>query len=267
MFPAFENIPKIVSGLDAASLESISQLYGRVFRNLLCVSSPEVAEMTKLYENCQRMVCVAYANEMADACATIGIDAFEVSQAAASKPFGYLPFQPGPGVGGHCIPVNPYYLLSTCSMPLLEHATIKSWQRPTEVTRRFVQSLLEEKAIKYSAALPKANHLRILVVGVGFKRGQSIMSNSPGASIINTLRNEYNLHAEFADPLVSADLFDLAPKFDTKANWNTAQLCTFDGIIIAVDQIGLDMKVLAQLQGVKIHDYSGCLRNLCSVVV
>jgi UDP-N-acetyl-D-mannosaminuronate dehydrogenase len=64
--------------------------------------------MTKLHENCQRMVCAMYANEMVDACALVGIDGSEIGRAAASKPFGYLPFRPGPGVGGHCIPVNPY---------------------------------------------------------------------------------------------------------------------------------------------------------------
>lgn len=114
--PAFESIPKIISGLDQASVDSISLLYGRVFDNLLPVSSREVAEMTKLYENCLRMVCAAYANEMANAFEALGIDGFEVSAAAASKPFGYLPFRPGPGIGGHCIPVNPYYLLSTLSL-------------------------------------------------------------------------------------------------------------------------------------------------------
>lgn len=217
--------------------------------------------MTKLYENCQRMVCAAYANEMADACETIGIDAFEVSKAAASKPFGYLPFFPGPGIGGHCIPVNPYYLLSTCSMPILEHASTRSNQRPAEVAKRVVQSLLKDKAIKNPAESPSASLLRVLVVGVGFKRGQSVMSNSPGAAIIRTLRNEYNVHVEFADPLVSTDLFDLVPKFDTSANWNTTQLSTFDGIIVAVAQVGLDLEVLAQLRGVSVHDYSGQLRN------
>lgn len=101
--PAFEAIPKIISGLDQPSLDSISALYSRVFTTLLPVSSPEVAEMTKLYENCQRMLCAAYANEMSNACEALGINGFEVSAAAASKPFGYLPFQPSAGVGGHCM--------------------------------------------------------------------------------------------------------------------------------------------------------------------
>ncbi|KAK7182191.1 UDP-N-acetyl-D-glucosamine 6-dehydrogenase 1 [Paraphaeosphaeria sporulosa] len=259
-FPAFEDIPKIVSGMDAASLDSISTLYGRVFHKLLPVSSPEVAEMTKLYENCQRMVCAAYANEMADACASIGIDAFEVSNAAASKPFGYLPFRPGPGIGGHCIPVNPYYLLSNCSMPLLEHATTMSWQRPADVAHRFVQSLLQEP---YSPHQPIAepSHLRLLVVGVGFKRGQKVMSNSPGAAIIRTLKSEYNCHVEFADPLVGTDLYNDVPKMNTEANWHVEYLSTFDGIIVSVNQEGLDMDVLAELRDVKVHDYTGTLRN------
>jgi nucleotide sugar dehydrogenase len=187
--PAFESIPKIISGLYQASVDSISLLYGRVFDNLLPVSSPEVAEMTKLYENCQRMVCAAYANEMANACEAMGIDRFEVSAAAASKPFGYLPFRPGPGIGGHCIPVNPYYLLSTCEMPLLEQATSMSWQRPAEVAKKFMKTLIRvEDTAERGRMSP--DPLMILVVGVGFKRGHSVLSNSPSVAIIRTILEE-----------------------------------------------------------------------------
>lgn len=102
-FPKFHSIPKIVSGLDdisPGSLKAISSLYCTIFSEVVPVSCPEVAEMTKLYENCQRMINIAYANEMADACSEIGIDPFEVSRAAATKPFGYQPYTPSPGVGG-----------------------------------------------------------------------------------------------------------------------------------------------------------------------
>ena len=220
--------------------------------------------MTKLYENCQRMICAAYANEMSDACNALGIDAWEVSEAAASKPFGYLPFRPGPGIGGHCIPVNPYYLLSTCSMPILEHATTTSWQRPAEIAKRFVQTLLQENR-HTSTKTAKTKRPRVLVVGVGFKRGQSVMSNSPGAAIISTLLSEYDIYVEFADPLVSAENLSYAPKMDTAADWNEKYLSTFDGIIVAVNQVGLDLSVLDQLQGVKIQDFSGSRRNTFSV--
>jgi nucleotide sugar dehydrogenase len=214
--------------------------------------------MTKLYENCQRMVCAAYANEMADACASIGIDAFEVSNAAASKPFGYLPFRPGPGIGGHCIPVNPYYLLSNLSMPLLEHATTMSWQRPTDIAERFVQSLIQEQNSQQQRDI---SQLRLLVVGVGFKRGQSVISNSPGAAIIHTLKNKYNCNVEFADPLVGTDLYNAVPKLDTEVGWNVKHLSTYDGILVTVNQEGIDMDVLGQLQYVKVHDYTGTLKN------
>lgn len=99
-----------MSGLDdvvPGSLAHITELYQAVFHNVVPVSKPEVAEMTKLYENCQRMMCIAYANEMADACIPLGIDPYEVSEAAATKPFGYMDYVPGIGVGGHCIPINP----------------------------------------------------------------------------------------------------------------------------------------------------------------
>lgn len=258
--PAFEAIPKIISGLDQASIDSISALYGRVFANLLPVSSPEVAEMTKLYENCQRMVCAAYANEMANACEALGINGFEVSAAAASKPFGYLPFRPGPGIGGHCIPVNPFYLLSTCEMPLLELATSKSWQRPVDVAKKFMKSLLRpEDTIKRGCM--SCNSLRILVVGVGFKRGQSVLSNSPGAAIIRTLLTEWDTYVEFADPLVDAEQIKFCPKMDTAVDWNKEYLETFDGILVSVDQEGLDLNILNRLRGVKVQDLSGSWRR------
>lgn len=103
--PPFQAIPKIISELgDIApgSLESIRQLYSPIFHTLVPVSSPEIAEMTKLYENCQRLVCIAYANEVADACMELGLDHVEVFKTTATKPFGYLPIFASVGVGGHC---------------------------------------------------------------------------------------------------------------------------------------------------------------------
>jgi UDP-N-acetyl-D-mannosaminuronate dehydrogenase len=206
------------------------------------------------------MVCAAYANEMANACEALGIDGFEVSAAAASKPFGYLPFRPGPGIGGHCIPVNPYYLLSTCAMPLLEHATSMSWERPASVAKAFMKSLIRpQDTVERGRMSP--NPLRILVVGVGFKRGQSVLSNSPGAAIIRTLLSEWDTYIEFADPLVDAEQIDFCPKMDTEANWNEDYLETFDGIIVSVDQEGLDLNVLDRLRGVKVQDLSGRRRQ------
>ncbi|KAK4152718.1 hypothetical protein C8A00DRAFT_16001 [Chaetomidium leptoderma] len=258
-FPAFQAIPKIISGIDSASLDAIRLLYEPVFDHLVPVSSLEVAEMTKLYENCQRMVCAAYANEMADACASLGISGWEVSQAAASKPFGYLPFQPGAGVGGHCIPVNPYYLLQTCDMPILKHATESSWRRPFEIVNRLVQ-VLERK--RGGATGTTRSHLsstrktRVLVIGVAFKRGQSGLYNSPGVAAIQFLLRDHHLDVEFADPLVGQEALSYVPKLDTSVNWNKESLERFDGILVTMDQVGLDMDLLGELDRVVVHDYS-----------
>ncbi|KJZ76506.1 hypothetical protein HIM_04235 [Hirsutella minnesotensis 3608] len=172
--PPAHAIPKVISGLDdvvPGSLEAIRALYSRVFERVVLVSSPEVAEMTKLYENCQRMVCIAYANEMADACQKLKIDPFEVCEAASTKPFGFLPFQPSLGVGGHCIPINPYYLIANNDFPLLESATERMRNRPAVIAQRAIRRL---SGISWP---------RVLVVGMGFKPGQSHLANSPGLEL------------------------------------------------------------------------------------
>lgn len=99
--------------------------------------------------------------------------------------------------------------------------------------------------------------LRILVVGVGFKRGQSVLSNSPGLAIIRTLLSEWDTFVEFADPLVDSEHVKFCPKMDTNASWNVEYLDTFDGVIVSVDQEGLDMSILDQLQRAKVKNLAG----------
>ncbi|KAJ5726596.1 UDP-glucose dehydrogenase [Penicillium malachiteum] len=253
--PAFEAIPKIISGLDditPGSLASIHTLYQEIFEHLVHVSSPEVAEMTKLYENCQRMVCIAHANEMADACHEIGINALEVSAAAASKPFGYQPYSPGLGVGGHCIPVNPYYLLMNSEFPLLQAATERMADRPARlgdrVMRKYIRQCKPTKERNYRT--------RILVVGVGFKRGQSVLSNSPALALVRHLLSEWEAYVAFADPLVSAETVPFVPRMDEKTQWNKNSLEHFDIIMVAVNQVGLDLTVLDELEGVMIENFA-----------
>lgn len=202
----------------------------------MAVSSPEVAEMTKLYENCQRMLCIAYANEMADACDALRIDPHEVARAAATKPFGYAPFAPGLGVGGHCIPVNPYYLLESCEMPLLEAATERMWGRPGRVADGVMRAL-------------GGGRKRVLVVGVGFKVGQSVLSCSPGVALIERLVGVWEAEVEWADPLVKAEALPVARKYDHEAGWSVEGLRGFDLIVVGMRQHGLDLGVLEELGG------------------
>ncbi|KAF4302114.1 putative udp-glucose dehydrogenase udp-mannac protein [Botryosphaeria dothidea] len=248
--PPVSSIPKIISGLDDItpdSLSSIQSLYSRVFDRVVPVSSPEVAEMTKLYENCQRMICIAYVNEMSDACEAHGISPFEVASAASTKPFGYLPFTPSLGVGGHCIPVNPYYLLTNNEFPLLQDAAERMWARPGKVADKAIRTLFARRGNEgVSKAWPE-----VLVVGVGFKPGQSVLSCSPGVAMMKHILQQWDVKVTFADPLVAETAVPFAPKLDEK-DWTLQGLRKFDLIIVAIRQTGLDFGVLEELDDVQV---------------
>lgn len=282
--PPARAIPKIVSGLDdvvPGSLDAIVRLYEHVFDRVVAVSRPEVAEMTKLYENCQRMMCVAFANEMADACLPHAIDPYEVCRAAATKPFGYMPFHPSLGVGGHCIPVNPYYLLSNSRFPLLQAATETMRARPAAIAQRAIQSLGVGVAAVPETEEDKTDHVgnavtvcpeqdnnnvndvdgekdapapqpqlrpRVLVVGMGFKRGQSHLANSPGFELAKSLVASRRVDVTWADPLVQQEAIPHIDKLDDRRDWTADALRRrFHKIIVAFRQEGLDFGVLDEL--------------------
>ncbi|KAH0490794.1 hypothetical protein TgHK011_002246 [Trichoderma gracile] len=243
--PAAYEIPKVISGLDdvvPGSLSAIKKVYSAVFNEVVPVPKPEVAEMTKLFENCQRMVCISYVNEMANACIPFGIDPYEVCRAAATKPFGYMPYTPGLGVGGHCIPVNPYYLLSTSDFPLLKAASEAMYARPAEIGQKAIDLLYADRASS-SAVLP-----RVLVVGMGFKRGQSHLVNSPGLELAKSLVLSEKVAVSFADPLVTQEAIPQITRLD-ETNWTVEYLeQNFDMIIVSFKQEGLNFDLLDQLK-------------------
>ncbi|KAF1925618.1 nucleotide sugar dehydrogenase [Didymella exigua CBS 183.55] len=251
VLPPARSIPKVVSGLDdvvPGSLKAITLLYDAVFDTVIPVSKPEVAEMLKLYENCQRTVAIAYANEMADACIPYGIDPFEVAKVASSKPFGYLPVYPSLGIGGHCIPVNPAYLLSTCDLPILQQAYEETKTRPSRIASRLLVSLLkDEREAQRASSQP-----RLLVVGLGFKAGQSDLSNSPGLQLLNFMRDSGAVDLTFCDPLVDQSAVPEVPKLKD-SNWKQAKLRSFNAIVVAIKQPGLDYSVLEGIEGPKVY--------------
>lgn len=245
--PPVQSIPKIISGLDdvvPGSLDAINRIYQTIFDNVVTVTKPEVAEMMKLYENCQRMVCIAYANEMADACTSHDIDPYEVCGAASTKPFGYMPYTPGIGVGGHCIPVNPFYLLSNSSFPLLEAATSAMWSRPGRIADRALESLRNQ---------PKRTSLpRVLVVGMAFKAGQSSLSNSPGLELAKNLAVSQEAEVVWADALVGQDAIPQIPRL-ADSEWCQGSLETFDLIVVSLKQHEMDFSVLDGLKDAKVE--------------
>ncbi|KAB2574558.1 putative udp-glucose dehydrogenase udp-mannac protein [Lasiodiplodia theobromae] len=244
--PTAKEIPKIISGLTPRSLDAIQAVYSRVFDTVVPVSKPEVAEMTKLFENCYRMVNIAYVNEMADAARSHGVDPEEMIAAATSKPYGFTPFHPGLGVGGHCIPVNPFYLFANNkNLPVLEKATTKMWQRPGRIARGFHRRTSPAQM----GTLP-----RILVVGMGFKPGQSVLSCSPGVAFAEKLRSLGCARLSFYDPLVSNEQLDWMDKLEDE-QWTPEYIdAHFDAVAICSRQTGVDIGVITKLQKAKVQE-------------
>jgi UDP-N-acetyl-D-glucosamine dehydrogenase len=182
-----KNVPKVVGGIDAASTEAAAALYGSAVDTIHRVSSPEAAELTKLLENIFRSVNIALVNELAQLCDRMGIDIWEVVDAAATKPFGFMRFEPGPGLGGHCIPIDPFYLTWKAreydfSTRFIELAGEVNQNMPYYCRSRVSQALNHGagKSLKGS---------RILVLGVAYKADISDMRESPAVKLIELLDN------------------------------------------------------------------------------
>src|SRR6266487_3912587 len=180
------NVPKVVGGVTPACTSAAAKLYGSAIETVHEVSSPEVAELTKLLENIFRSVNIALVNELAQLCDRMGIDVWEVVDAAATKPFGFMSFKPGPGLGGHCIPLDPFYL---------------SWKaREFDFTTRFIELAGEinnnmpyfcrsviSQALNHGAQKPLRGS-KILILGVAYKADINDVRESPAEKILELLR-------------------------------------------------------------------------------
>lgn len=179
-----ENTPKVVGGITAACTERAAELYGRVCQRIQRVSTPEAAELTKLLENIFRSVNIALVNELAMVAERMGIDIWEVVDAAATKPYGFMRFEPGPGMGGHCLPVDPFYLTWRArefqmSTEFIELAGKINQQMPHYCVERIELALNDvSKPIKGS---------KVALLGVAYKGGIGDMRESPALRIIEAL--------------------------------------------------------------------------------
>lgn len=192
------NTPKVVGGITADCTEVAIELYRSAVDQVIAVSSPTAAEMVKLLENTFRAVNIGLVNEMALMCDKLDIDVWEVIQAAATKPFGYMPFYPGPGLGGHCIPVDPLYLswkLKTLNYNarFIELASEVNTSMPYYVANKITEALNnQERAVRGS---------RILILGVAYKRNVDDVRESPALDIISLLRQRGAV-VDYHDPHV-----------------------------------------------------------------
>ena len=198
---ASHRTPRVLGGMTSACAMRAHEVVARLTdAEIHVVSSPEAAELTKLHENTFRAVNLALANEFAEICSALRIDPIEVIDAASTKPYGYLAHYPGPGVGGHCIPCDPHYLLwqlraSRVATPLIEQAMSGITARPRRVIERLAEVL---SGYGYGVA-----GARVIVVGVAYKPGLADLRGSPALEIISRLRGR-GADVDYWDPLVAS---------------------------------------------------------------
>jgi UDP-N-acetyl-D-glucosamine dehydrogenase len=230
------NTPKVVGGFTFACLERASALYSEVCDEVVRVSTPEVAELTKLLENVFRSVNIALVNELSMLCDRMGIDIWEVVDAAATKPYGFMRFDPGPGMGGHCLPVDPFYLSWRArefesTTDFIELAGEVNQAMPRFCAEKVARALNDDsKAVRGS---------RIAILGVSYKPGVGDMRESPALKIMSILQEsggQLRYHDEFVPEL---------PEFDLRSEELDTALDGCDVAVIVTAHPGLDLDLIA----------------------
>ncbi len=237
--PNFETrtIPKVVGGHTPACLEVGKALYEPAIDEVVLVSSTKAAEMTKLLENIHRAVNIGLVNEMKIVADKMGIDIFEVVDAAATKPFGFTPYYPGPGLGGHCIPIDPFYLTWKAReygvhTRFIELSGEVNQAMPEYVVTKLMHGLNDNgKALKNS---------KILVLGIAYKKNVDDMRESPSVEIMELLE-EKGAKVAYSDPHVPVFPKMREHHFDLSSEPLTAEnLATFDAVVLATDHDNFD---------------------------
>jgi UDP-N-acetyl-D-glucosamine dehydrogenase len=238
---ARRDIPKVVGGLDDRSTELAATLYGTTFHRIVRVSSPAAAEMTKLLENIYRCVNIALVNELKLLCLRMGIDIWEVIEAAKTKPFGFQAFYPGPGLGGHCIPVDPFYLSWKArefdfQTHFIELAGEINIAMPYHVVSALTSALSDRQKAVHGA--------RVLVLGVSYKKDVDDLRESPSLTIIELLRKagaEVSYHDPYFPFVGRGRKYDLQMKCSPLENLNQ-----YDCVLIATDHSDYDYRRIVE---------------------
>lgn len=235
-----ENTPKIIGGISKKSTEIAKFLYGQVIKEVISVSSADVAETVKLLENTFRIVNIALVNEIATLCDKFGLDIWEIVDAAKTKPFGFMPFYPGPGVGGHCIPIDPLYLSWKAKEHGFETKFIDLASSVNEIMPQYVVDKLERILSKRKKVLEKSN---ILIVGVAYKKDVKDLRESPAIYIIDQLQKR-EAKVSYCDPYFP---FLKINDIDLKCTKiNKKVLKRFDCALVVADHSDIDYKFIAK---------------------
>ena len=240
-----KTIPKVVGADDARSLALAIALYERIVAKVVGVSSAAAAEATKLTENIFRSVNIALVNELKQVYGAMGVDVWEVINAAATKPFGFMPFYPGPGLGGHCIPVDPFYLTWKAREYGMETRFIElAGQINTSMPRVVIDKLAEALNQASGKGLKGS---RILLLGVAYKKNVDDTRESPSLTLID-LMEERGASCDFHDPFITAipptrEHAALAGRASTALDAKT--LAAYDAVLVSTDHDGVDYALIA----------------------
>jgi UDP-N-acetyl-D-glucosamine dehydrogenase len=244
--------PKVVGGLTPACLERAVELYGVVCDEVVQVSTPEAAELAKLLENIFRSVNIALVNELAMLCDRMGIDVWEVVDAAATKPYGFMRFNPGPGMGGHCLPVDPFYLAWKA----------REYGQPTEfielageVNQRMPEFCVERIVRALNDHAKPVRGSRIAVLGVSYKSGVGDLRESPAIKIMRLLREQGGV-LSYHDPYV-----ETLPELGLSNGSLDAALTDVDVAVIVTAHPGLDVEGVVAAAPVVV-DFRGVTRGI-----
>ncbi len=249
------NTPKVIGGTTEACLKLGAALYGQYVETVVPVSNPKVAEMSKLLENTFRSVNIAFVNEMAMMCDRMGIDIWEVIDAAATKPFGFMPFYPGPGIGGHCIPLDPMYLSWKAKGFRFYSQFIELAQSTNDNMPYYVMNKTATILNEYAKSIRKSN---ILLLGMAYKPNIADLRESPGLEVYELFK-EAGANVEYFDPY--AETFrDKHGETVHSVAYNPADFKGYDCIVLITNHKNLEYDEIASL-GVPVLDTRNAFKN------
>ena len=236
------NVPKVVGGTTADCAMLAKHLYERAIARVVTVGSTQAAEMVKLLENTFRAVNIGLVNEIAMMCDTLGIDVWEVVDAAATKPFGFMPFYPGPGLGGHCIPIDPFYLSWKAKQNGFDARFI---ELAGEINGHMPEYVLSKVTSALNDARKVVNGSRVLVLGVAYKKDIDDVRESPALDVMKLLA-EKGANVEYADPHVpflAAEAWH-GPRALQAVAVDAAAVASFDCVVITTDHSQFDYALI-----------------------
>lgn len=259
------NTPVVVGGINEISTEVASLIHNVVVSQIKKVNSPAVAEMEKLLENIFRSVNIALVNELAQLCDRIGVNIWEVVDAAATKPFGFMPFYPGPGIGGHCILIDPYYLAWMAREYDFVTKFIQLAAEINEDMPYYVKNMVIKEIAKQDVTIEKA---RILILGMAFKRDVDDLRHSPALKVVELLNLDEIQNIDYYDPYIP-EIVVHNKKLESLKEINPKVLSNYNIVLITTDHTVFDYNMIVENSKIVVDTRNACknVKNATNVVL